>query len=49
MFHGKGFILSYYKQIEETKPYIEWFKKERIEKWLSHFERILLENNGGDG
>jgi len=49
VFHGTGFVKSYYDQKEETKPYIEWFKKERIEKWLNVFEKVLNANNDGRG
>ncbi len=50
VFHGKGFVLSYYKQKEETKPYIAWFTEERFgPKWLTHFEAALAQNNGGHG
>jgi len=49
VFHGAGFIKSYFDQQEETKPYIEWFKKERLENWLTGFERTLAANDGGKG
>merc|ERR1711893_115829 len=49
VFHGRGFVESYYTQKEETKPYIEWFKRERIEKWLAVLEKNLKANNGGNG
>ena len=31
VFHGKGFVKSYYEQQEETKPYIQWFVDERLD------------------
>ncbi len=49
VFHGRGFIESYYTQKEETQPYIDWFLDGRLQKWLSHFETILAANNGGNG
>ncbi|XP_064633372.1 glutathione S-transferase P 2-like [Lineus longissimus] len=49
VFHGVGFVKSYYDQVEETKPYIAWFKKERFAKWLGLFERNLAANHGGTG
>ena len=50
VFHGKGFIESYYKQKEETKPYIAWFTRDRLgPRWLAHLEAALAQNNGGQG
>ena len=50
VFHGRGFLESYYTQKEETKPYIEWFVKERLgSRWLAHLETVLAANDGGKG
>ena len=49
MFHGKGFVKSYYEQQEETKPYIQWFIDERLEKWLLRLEACLRVNRNGTG
>lgn len=49
VFHGKAHTASYFTQQEETKPYIEWFAKERIPKYLKYFESVLKHNNGGQG
>ena len=49
VFHGTGFVQSYYTQKEETKPYIEWFIKDRFWKWLGYLESCLAQNNGGKG
>ena len=49
VFHGKGFVDSYYNQIEETQPYIDWFIKDRLDKWLGYLEKALAYNNGGNG
>lgn len=48
-FHGKHWVGSYHDQKEETQPYIDWFVKERLPKWLKHFELVLKNNNGGNG
>lgn len=48
-FHPVKNTMSYYDQVEEAKPYIEAFKKERLPRYLSHFERLLAANNGGGG
>lgn len=48
-FHGMHPTMTYNKQIEETKPYIERFVNERLPVWLKHFEAVLKENNGGKG
>ena len=34
VFHSKCFTMSYYQQIEETKPNIAWFESERLPKVL---------------
>merc|ERR1712150_224617 len=48
-FHGRNPVESYYTQKEETAPYITRFVAERLPRWLTYFERILKENNGGQG
>ncbi|CAM9876603.1 unnamed protein product [Lampetra planeri] len=48
-FHGKDFHASYFTQQEETKPYIEKFVKERLLRFLGHFEATLKANDGGQG
>ncbi|XP_062578138.1 glutathione S-transferase P-like [Saccostrea cucullata] len=48
-FHGKHWVGSYHDQKEETQPYIDWFVKERLPKWLKHFEAVLKFNKGGQG
>ncbi|XP_060064122.1 glutathione S-transferase-like [Ylistrum balloti] len=48
-FHGVNHIMTYFNQIEETKPYIERFVTERMPMWLKYFEKVLLANNGGTG
>ncbi|PVD30114.1 hypothetical protein C0Q70_09376 [Pomacea canaliculata] len=48
-FHGKNWTASYFAQVEETKPYIEFFTKERLPNFLRHFENVLKANNGGHG
>lgn len=48
-FHAKHWVGSYHDQKEETQPYIDWFVKERLPKWLKHFELVLKNNNGGNG
>ncbi|KAK7110297.1 glutathione S-transferase P 1-like isoform X2 [Littorina saxatilis] len=48
-FHGKEWASSYLEQVEETKPYQEYFIKERMPKFLQHFEKALTANNGGKG
>lgn len=47
-FHGKNHMGTYYDQVEETKPYIERFVRERLPKFLKHFETVLEYNQGGD-
>jgi hypothetical protein len=49
VFHGRGFIESYYTQKKETQPYIDWFKKERFAKWMGTLERCLAANKGDHG
>ncbi|XP_076460332.1 glutathione S-transferase-like [Babylonia areolata] len=48
-FHGKNWAASYFDQVEETKPYQELFVKERMPKFLQHFEKALAANKGGRG
>lgn len=48
-FHGKKWAGSYLDQVEETKPYIEYFTKERMPVFLKHFEKALAANRGGQG
>lgn len=48
-FHGINLIASYFTQQEETKPYIERFVKDRIPRYLKHFEQVLSLNNNGQG
>lgn len=49
VFHGRNFVESYFTQKQETKPYIAWFVKDRLPKWLAHFEKTLAANSGGKG
>lgn len=44
-FHPVKNSMSYHDQVEEAKPYIEAFKKERLPRYMSHFERCLEANN----
>ncbi|KAK3610950.1 hypothetical protein CHS0354_038999 [Potamilus streckersoni] len=46
-FHGMNHTASYYTQKEETKPYIERFVKDRLPRFLKHFETLLVAKNGG--
>ncbi|KAL3846871.1 hypothetical protein ACJMK2_017824 [Sinanodonta woodiana] len=48
-FHGMNHTASYYTQMEETKPYIERFVKDRLPRFLKHFETTLVANNAGKG
>ena len=48
-FHGLDHNMTYYKQIEETKPYIKTFLETRLHYYLRHFLRVLQRNGGGKG
>lgn len=48
-FHGKNWTASYFDQVEETKPYQDYFTKDRVPKFLAHFEQALAANDGGKG
>ena len=48
-FHGLNHNMTYYKQVEETKPYIKTFVDTRLEYYLRHFLRVLERNGGGKG
>lgn len=43
-FHPVKNTMSYHEQKEEAKPYIEAFKKERLPRYLAHFERCINSN-----
>jgi len=45
-FHMKEPTGSYFKQVDETKPFIEKFAAERLPKFLKHFETVLTFTNG---
>ena len=48
-FHGISPNETYHIQKEETKPYIARFEKERIPRYMNHFELLLKSNDGGKG
>lgn len=48
-FHPVKNTLSYHKQVEEAKPYIEAFQKERMPRYLGNFERYLKANKTESG
>ncbi|KAL8574738.1 hypothetical protein ACOMHN_023942 [Nucella lapillus] len=48
-FHGVKWTASYFDQKEGTKPYKDFFVKERMPKFLGHFEKALAGNKGGSG
>ncbi len=48
-FHGLNHTMTYYKQVEETKPYIRTFVSERLPKFLRYFNQVLLSNQEGKG
>jgi len=48
-FHPVKNTLSYHEQKEEAKPYIEEFKKDRLPRYMTSFERLLKANDGGSG
>jgi glutathione S-transferase len=41
VFHSKHFTESYYKQVEEVKPTVEWFAKERLPDLLWYLNEVL--------
>ena len=44
VFHARNFTESYYTQQEETKGHIEWFKKDRLPRFLPYLEHSLSYN-----
>ncbi|XP_066927120.1 glutathione S-transferase-like [Clytia hemisphaerica] len=48
-FHGISPNETYEIQKEESKPYIARFEKERIPRYMNHFELLLKHNDGGNG
>lgn len=40
-FHAINPVGPYKEQAEETQSRVDWFKRERLVSWLSHFENIL--------
>ena len=49
MFHGHNYAASYFTQQAETQVHIDRFRKERLGRWLQHFEALLAANNEGKG
>ncbi|PAA48259.1 hypothetical protein BOX15_Mlig018716g1 [Macrostomum lignano] len=43
-FHGRNFYESYFGQEAETRPYIDYFERHRLPKFLRHFEQVLSFN-----
>lgn len=48
-FHPVKNTMSYYDQVEEAKPFINDFKKERLPRYMDNFERLLRSNKDGAG
>jgi glutathione S-transferase len=48
-FHPVDHSASYYNQIEEAKPYVAKFERERVPEILAEFEMYLNYNGGGQG
>jgi glutathione S-transferase len=48
-FHPVKNTMSYHDQVEEAKPYIEAFKKERLPRYMTNFERYLNANQNNSG
>lgn len=48
-FHPVKNTMSYHQQVEEAKPYVAAFAQERLPRYMQHFERLLLANDGGEG
>jgi glutathione S-transferase len=44
VFHPVCFTMSYYQQIEEAKPHIRWFETQRLPRFLTHLNNVLLHN-----
>ena len=44
VFHAKEFTMSYFDQIEETKPNVDWFEKTRLGQFLNYLEKVLAYN-----
>ncbi len=44
VFHARCFTESYYTQKEETQPNIDWFKKDRLTRFLPYLEHVLVFN-----
>jgi glutathione S-transferase len=44
VFHARCFTESYYTQKEETQGHIEWFKKDRLPRFMQYFENSLSFN-----
>ena len=49
MFHGHNYAASYFTQQAETQVHIDRFRKERLARWLHHFEALLAANNERKG
>lgn len=47
VFHAKQFTASYFGQEAETQGHIDWFRKERLPRWLLYFEKLLQANDNG--
>ena len=45
-FHPVKNTMSYHDQVEEAKPYIAAFCKDRLPRYFGHFERLLKSNDG---
>lgn len=45
-FHPVKNTLSYHDQTKEAQPYIDAFKKDRLPRYMAHFERHLVHNAG---
>ena len=44
VFHARCFTESYYTQKEETAGHIEWFKKDRLTRFMPYLEHSLSFN-----
>ena len=44
VFHPVCFTMSYYQQVEEAKPHVEWFQRERMPRFLTHLNHVLQHN-----
>jgi len=43
-FHPKDFYASHKTQVEESKPYVEQYGKQRLPKYMEYFESLLARN-----